>query len=272
MWSRTEGRGRDIIFIHGWMMDHRDEVRTYEPIFAGAAGWRRHYFDLPGMGRSPARPDIRDMDGMLAALLEAIDALIGGGRFLLAGTSAGGYLARGVVARLSARIDGLLLRAPLVIPPDGWRDVDPVSPILSDAAALGAVPEAERAALGEVLVQTPAYIRALREKICDAVAPASALADAAFLSPIRQDACRYSFSFDPDAVRVLFPGPSLVVAGRHDDSVGYRDAWRLAGKLPRSTYAVIDRAEHGLPIDQQDLFAALVRDWLARVAEARPGP
>jgi len=39
MWTRTEGSGRDVVFIHGWTMDHRDEARTYEPIFAGTSGW-----------------------------------------------------------------------------------------------------------------------------------------------------------------------------------------------------------------------------------------
>lgn len=112
-------------------------------------------------------------------------------------------------------------------------------------------------------------MRALHEKIRDVVAPAAAVADTVFLSPIRQDGNRYGFSFDPDAAEVLFSGSSLIVTGRHDASVGYRDAWRLVRKLPRSTYVILDRAEHGLLIDQQDLFAALVRDWLARVQEVR---
>jgi hypothetical protein len=30
---------------------------------------------------------------------------------------------------------------------------------------------------------------------------------------------------------------------------------------------MLDRAEHGLPIDQQAVFAALVRDWLDRVLD-----
>ena len=270
MWTRTEGSGRNIIFIHGWTMDHRDEARTYEPIFVGMSGWRRHYLDLPGMGRTSASPNVRDMDGMLGAVLNTIKGLVGSERFLLAGTSAGAYLARGVLTRVGKRVDGLLLRAPLIVPQDARRDVDPVAPILINPDALSIVPVANRPALGDVLIQTPSYVQALHEKVRDAVAPAAAVADAAFLSPIRQDENRYSFSFDPDAAKVLFSGPSLIVTGRHDASVGYRDAWRLVGKLPRSIYVILDRAEHGLPVDQQDLFAALVRDWLIRVQEAGP--
>lgn len=271
MWTRTEGSGRDVVFIHGWTMDHRDEARTYEPIFAGTSGWCRHYLDLPGMGRTPAKPGLRDMDGMLAALLDAITVLVGSRRFLLAGTSAGAYLARGVLRHLGERVDGLLLRAPLIVPQDAQRDVDPVQPIIVDPSAVEAIPATERPELGDVLVQTPSYVRALREKVHDAVAPAAAAADATFLSLIRQDGNRYSFSFDPDATEILFSGPSLVVTGRHDASVGFRDAWRLMSKLPRATFVVLDRAEHGLPIDQQELFAALVCDWLGRVEEAQAG-
>jgi len=83
-------------------------------------------------------------------------------------------------------------------------------------------PATERPELGDVLVQTPSCVRALREKV-------------------------------------------------HDASVGFRDAWRLMSKLPRATFVVLDQAEHGLLVDQQDLFAALVRDWLGRVEEAQAG-
>lgn len=271
MWSRTEGEGRDVVFVHGWTMDHRAEMRTYEPIFAVRSGWRRHYIDLPGMGNSPARADIASMDDMLAALLDVIDTLTGGRRFLLAGTSAGGYLARGVVAQLGARIDGVLLRAPLIVAADAGRDVDPVSCLVNDDAVMEAVPTAERAALGTVLVQTPSYVDALRAVIREAVAPANAVADMTFLNAIRQDPARYGFSADVDAEMAPFTCPSLIVAGHHDAVVGHRDVWRLIDKFPRATFVILDRGEHGLPIDQQVLFAALVNDWLDRVEEVTPG-
>lgn len=269
MWSVTTGEGHDIVFLHGWTMDHRDEMRTYEPIFAGKPGWRRHYVDLPGMGRSPARPEIACMDDMLDAVIAFIRATVADRRFLIAGTSAGGYLARGVLARLGDQVDGVVLRAPLIIPRDDARDVDPVRPVRLDAKVMATVPPSEREGLGDVLVQTVAYVTALRAKMRDAVDPAVALADEAFLTPIRQDPSRYAFSFDLDAVMTPFPGPSLIVTGRHDGSVGYRDAWRVVDKFPRATFAVLDRAEHGLPIDQQSLFTALVEEWLDRVTEFR---
>lgn len=267
LWSRVEGQGRPIVFIHGWTMDHRDEIQTYEPLFARRTGWRRHYIDLPGMGASPARPDIVDLDGMLEAVLQYIDERVDA-PFAIAGTSAGGYLARGVIARRRHLVLGALLRVPLVIPEDARRDRDPITPVIRDPAVMDSLGPHERAQMGDLLVQTPGYLAAKRRKLTQAVLPANAAADEAFLDPIRQDPARYRFSFDVDAAIGRFDRPSLIVAGRHDESVGFRDAWSLAQVFTRSTFAVLDRGEHGLPIDQQDLFGALVSDWLGRLDEA----
>lgn len=90
MWHRSEGEGRDILFIHGWTMDHRDEMRTYEPVFALRSGWRRHYIDLPvdkvemawpataranrqPAGRGGFRPR-RERAGLLVADVHPVDA------------------------------------------------------------------------------------------------------------------------------------------------------------------------------------------------------
>jgi len=88
------GEGRPILFLHGWTMNRRLEIADYEPIFAKRSGWRRIYPDLPGMGLSVAH-DIKCQDDMLAALLAFIDKVLPGQSFVLAGTSLGGYLARG---------------------------------------------------------------------------------------------------------------------------------------------------------------------------------
>jgi hypothetical protein len=39
--------------------------------------------------------------------------------------------------------------------------------------------------------------------------------------------------------------------------------------FPRATMAVIDRADHALPVDNEPLFRALVTDWLDRVEEMK---
>ncbi len=64
--------------------------------------------------------------------------------------------------------------------------------------------------------------------------------------------------------------PVLVVTGRQDTSVGYRQQWAIAERFPRATFAVLDVAGHNAQFEQPELFGALVREWLRRVDRDRP--
>lgn len=77
----------------------------------------------------------------------------------------------------------------------------------------------------------------------------------------------WGVSFDVDALPEPVPAPALIVSGRQDAVVGYQDAWSLLENYPRGTFAVLDRAGHGLEVDQEALFQALVNEWLDRVEE-----
>ena len=66
-----------------------------------------------------------------------------------------------------------------------------------------------------------------------------------------------------------FVAPTLVLTGRQDSAVGYRDALQLLASYPRASFVVLDRADHDFPVDENDLFSALVGDWLGRVEEYR---
>lgn len=68
-----------------------------------------------------------------------------------------------------------------------------------------------------------------------------------------------------------YRGPTVVVAGRLDSTVGYAAAVDLAGDMPRASLAVLDDAGHALPHEQPDLLRALLAEWLTRVDRpARP--
>jgi pimeloyl-ACP methyl ester carboxylesterase len=260
------GEGRPILFLHGWTMDRRVEADTCERIFATRTGWRRIYPDLPGMGRSLAKAGLKTQDDMLEVLLAFVDRVLPG-RFVLAGTSGGAYLARAIAARRRSRIDGLLLRVPAVITDIARRTLPSFRPLVEDAALMATFDDEERAALDGVLVQTRDYIDAFSQRQRTLVQPAIA-ASAPIVLEIRADPKRYGVSFDLAEAEKGFEKPTLIVAARQDMVVGYRDAWTILESYPRATFAVIDRADHGWPLESTDLLGALIDDWLQRIALA----
>ncbi len=117
MYYEEAGAGRPLLLLHGMPLDHRHMVNDMEPLFANRPGWRRLYPDLPGMGKTPAADWITCQDQVLDLVIGFIDAVAPGERFTVAGTSYGGYLARGLVHQRGAQIDGVLMS----VPGTGWR-------------------------------------------------------------------------------------------------------------------------------------------------------
>jgi pimeloyl-ACP methyl ester carboxylesterase len=233
-----------------------------EPVFEHLEGYRRVYVDLPGMGQTGAGW-VRCADDMLELLLEFIDQVMPGERFLLAGESYGGYLARGIARRLGSRVAGLMLLCPAILTDFKKRTVPPHTVIAKDDQFLASLSPEDRKAFTEInIVQTEAVWQRFRDEIQCGIR----LADMPFLKEFQQH--NYGFSFDVDAPGEPYPCPALFLLGRQDGSVGYRDAWSILESYPRATFAVLDRAGHNLQIEQPTLFDALVREWLERVKEA----
>ncbi|MCB0084055.1 MAG: alpha/beta hydrolase, partial [Caldilineaceae bacterium] len=84
------------------------------------------------------------------------------------------------------------------------------------------------------------------------------------LSRIRQ---RHGFSFAADVLSEPFAKPVLILTGKQDSIVGYEQAGDLLQYYPRATYAVLDRAGHGVNMEQPVIYTLLVNEWLDRVAE-----
>src|SRR5205823_13398966 len=104
IYYETYGSGRPMVMLPGRPSDHRVMGRFMEPVFTQREGWLRIYPDLPGTGRTPSVDRLATHDAMLEAVLAFIDKVIPGQRFVLAGLSYGGYLARGVVYHRAASI------------------------------------------------------------------------------------------------------------------------------------------------------------------------
>ncbi|KAJ2970820.1 hypothetical protein NQ176_g7999 [Zarea fungicola] len=270
MFSEEISNGFPVLIIHGWSLDGKAEQHDLEPIFTKMTSRLcRIYVDLPGMGRTPA-DNVQNLDDIYHRLVQFIDARLGQSRFALVGSSCGGYLARAIAQKYADQVDGLLLRVPLIEPRDSKRDIDTnMKPLVEDEKLMASLPAQDKTMLGEkVLIQTPAYIKASKEKLIDVYKTAENRGDSRLLQAIRADPERYQLSWSLDDENgARFLAPTLILCGRHDDTVGYRDSIRLLSFYPRSTYAVLDRGTHNLPIDETALFEALVHDWIKRVFE-----
>jgi pimeloyl-ACP methyl ester carboxylesterase len=237
------GGGTPVLVLHGAGVDHREPEACFEPAL-DRAGYRRIYPDLPGMGRTTAPSSLGSAEDVLAALLDFVDAVTDGEPFLVAGHSAGGYFGRAMAAREPTRVLGLALVCPLL---PGIRDV-PEHRTVVGSGDLG-----DEAFRDYFVLQTPEML----DRYERFVAPAAALVDGA-----AQERIGSHWELRPGDP---YPGPTLVVAGRLDSTVGFAAAVDLLDEHPRATLAVLEDAGHALPHEQPELLAALLTDWLARV-------
>ena len=259
------GDGVPVLMLHGFGDDHRSLLFSVGPVFERRPGFRRIHVDLPGFGASPAHPAIDSSDAMVDFVLRLIDALIGDAPMLLVAESWGAYLARGVVARRPEQVLGVALVIPVVVAERTRRDLPPATLLYEDPSVLDGVGPVDAATMRDSAVSIDdeawEYARA-------AVLPAIAIVDEAAQERIDE---RYDFSSDVDEIGAPFPRPSLIVTGRQDSVVGYRDALRLIERFPRATFAVLDLAGHGLGGERPRLWRELVDDWLDRVERSRSG-
>ena len=240
------GMGRPVLILHGAGVDHREAEACFEPALGGAAGLRRIYPDLPGMGRTPAPDTLRSADDVLDTLLAFTDEVSGGNACLVIGHSAGAYYAQAMAARRRERVTGLALVCPLL---PGARDI-PEHRVVAGSGDIG-----DDGFRSYFVIQTTEML----ERYERYVAPAAALADRAALERIGE-----RWELTPDDT-LAFPGPTVIVAGRLDSTVGYAAARDLVDDYPNASLAVLADAGHALPHEQPELLRALLAEWLVRV-------
>ena len=240
------GIGRPVLVLHGAGVDHREAEACFELVFDGVAGLRRIYPDLPGMCRTIAPETLRSADDVLDTLLNFADEVIGGTAHLLIGHSAGAYYAQAMAARRPAQVAGLALICPLL---PGLRDV-PHHRVVAGSGEIG-----DDTFRGSFVIQSPEML----ERYERYVAPAAALVDQAALQRIGE-----RWALTPDHTPA-YAGPTVIVAGRLDSTVGYAAATDLVDHYPHASLAVLDDTGHALPHEQPELLRALLAEWLGRV-------
>jgi len=239
------GSDRPVLVLHGTGVDHRETEACFEPALRTSADLRRIYPDLPGMGRTAAPSSLRGAEDILDTLFGFAAEVIGGARYLLAGHSTGAYFAQVMAERQPDRVAALALICPFQ---PGLHDL-PDHHVVIGPDAMG-----DEVFRTYFVVHTPEML----ERYHRHVAPSAALVDQEALERIGQrwELARASAS--------EYAGPTLIVAGRRDATVGYAAATELLGAYPHSTLAVVDDAGHALPHEQPEILRALLQQWVAR--------
>jgi pimeloyl-ACP methyl ester carboxylesterase len=245
------GSGRAVLVLHGAGVDHHEPEACFEPVFDGVAGYRRIYPDLPGMGRTVAPDGLRSAEDVLDTLLAFAGEVADGTEYLLIGHSAGAYYAQAMAARVPTQVAGLALVCPLL---PNVRDV-PGHWVVDGSGEIG-----DEVFRSYFVVQSPEML----ERYERHVAPSAARVDQAALERIGE---RWELAPGPGPA---YAGPTLIVAGRLDSTVGYAAAADLLDHYAHASLAVVDDAGHALPHEQPDLLRALVAEWLTRVSRSRP--
>jgi len=263
IYYEIHGSGTSVLMIHGWSPDHRLMKGCMEPIFQSMdTAWQRIYFDLPGMGRTRGRRWITGSDQMLEVILEFVDGIIPGQHFAVAGESYGGYLARGVIKERPTLVDGLLLICPVAVQETRELNATAFQVFVKDEALLDSLSAEDRQYFEGINVIQD---RRVWERFKEDVMPGLKIADYTFLENSLSQ--HVSFTHDVDLIEQPYQQPTLMVMGKQDSVVGYRDQWQLIENFPRASFVVLDRAGHNLQIEQDVLFGALVKEWLDRVSE-----
>ncbi|WP_424358522.1 alpha/beta fold hydrolase [Methanocella sp. MCL-LM] len=256
------GEGAPVVMIHGYGIDHNVMIGCMEPVFERRPGYRRIYFDLPGMGRTRAPGHVMSSDQILDTVIGFCEKIVPCGTFLVAGESYGGYLARGMVRRSPDRLGGLLVICPVVIAERAKRALPERSVFARDEELLAGIEPEDRRLFERMLVLQD---RIRWKRFQQDILPGVRSRDDDFVRELMKNG--YPFSFDVDRLERPFEKPALLLAGRQDATVGFKDMLKIVDNYPRGTFVVLDRAGHGLEVEQQTVFECLVNEWLDRVEE-----
>jgi pimeloyl-ACP methyl ester carboxylesterase len=247
------GEGTPVIMLHGFGVDSEIMKGFLEQIFISRSGWQRIYIDTPGYGGSDYNEKINSSDAMLEIIVNGIKQLVGDSSFILAGLSYGGYLARGITYLLKEQVQGLFLICPVI---KAYNRELPTHEILVTHESNSYSPGFRDMAV----VQTDrVWVRYQVEIIPGVNCFNSKLNDSELLTN------NLAFSFEEEMMESYFDKPMLIINGRQDSLVGYRDVLVMLESCPHTTYAILDHAGHLVEIEQEKLVTSLVEEWLDRV-------
>lgn len=253
-----KGTGTPLIFVHGNGVDHR-LLLELDDVFAQSGVWERIYLDLPGFGQTPRLPAKGGLPELAAWLNATIKGIIGSAPFAIVANSLGGLLARNAVAQHLDQCLGFALLAPVVDPIIANRNLPQQQVMNHDPALLATLSAADAESYCELAVFQS---KDNWQRFQRAALPGIRAAQQVAMDKLAQ--C-YQLPDFSDDVFADFYQPVLIVAGKQDWVVGYRDQWELAQYLNHATYAVLDCAGHNIHLDQPHAVKSLLGAWSKQI-------
>jgi proline iminopeptidase len=279
----AEGQGRNVLIVHGGPgMPYAEPWPGLEPL---TEAYHLHYYDQRGCGES-TRPidtfasnnyyeNMTTLDrtlglGAQIADIERIRRLLGDDRLILIGHSWGGFLAALYAAEFPEHVEALILVSPadvLVMPQPGGdlfelvkqrlpaerqADFDAYLQEYLDFGDIFAKSEADLVALNQEFGQY--YQAAIDTPLPEQGRPGGWMVQAMYFSMGRRHDYR-------EALKAV-TAPVLVIHGA--DDLQPEEATRLyVEALPNTRFQVIAQAGHFSFLEQPDVFAQTVSEFLA---------
>jgi pimeloyl-ACP methyl ester carboxylesterase len=237
-----KGTGIPIVMFNGYTTDMRMMKGCMEPIFADKKGWKRIYLDEPGVGKTVIKENYQNHNDIFDIILEFIEEVIEKEKFVLAGYSFGGYLAKYILSKKINMIEGLLLICPVINPKLEELDIEE-----------------------DIDTNLISENRRINKRIKREIIKSMERTDFEYLKEVREDVTlNYNNLVE---INQTFNKPVLVITGKQDTDVGYRDAYQFSNSFNRATYCVLDKAGHNIHIEQENIFNLLTNEWLNRVEQ-----
>jgi len=248
-----EGDGPPVVLVHAAIADHTMWDR--EVAWLAARGHRVITYDVRGFGRSPEpSEDYYDHDD-LVAVLDHCDVRTA----ILVGASNGGRIVLDTALQARDRVAGLFLAGAYVPRVPGDRFFRAGADAENAALEAGDFEGAVEANLSTWVTGHGRGADAVDAQVRDRVR--------AWLTDLlpRQAAQQYGSELVEPLVRDRLNEllvPTMAVVGEHDAPQLVATAGLIAGSVPHARLAFVDNAAHLSNLEQPDVFAALLQEFL----------
>lgn len=246
------GRGRPLLLVHGFPLDHRMWRHQIEAL---AASHRVLAPDLRGFGRSSVTPGVVTMEQMADDLAAMLDALGITERAVFCGLSMGGYVAWSFFRRHAERLRALILcdtRAAPDSPEAAQNRLDTAQRVQREGTAPLVETMLPRIFGPQAAERCPEAVALAREAVL--AAPAEGVAAALRGMAQRSDS------------RPLLGAiglPALLVVGEHDAISPPAEMREMAQAMPRARLVEIAEAGHMAPLEQPGAVNEALAEFLA---------